>query len=50
MSNDVNFNDQMFLNSEAVYAQIEQGQYESPAQVEAALMTAQLDASQNQSH
>lgn len=39
------FEDQMFLASEAVYAQIERGQCQD---VEAALMQAQADASDSQ--
>lgn len=43
MTDDLTFAQRMFLESEAVYAQIEQG--ECP-DVEAALMDAQLRASQ----
>lgn len=39
---DPNFNDRMFLASEAVYASIERGEHPD---VDAALMDAQLDAS-----
>lgn len=42
---DPNFADRMFLAGEATYQAIERGEYTNPAQVEAALMQAQADAS-----
>ncbi|WP_239149738.1 hypothetical protein [Streptomyces sp. SID12501] len=44
MSEDLNFQDRMFLESQAVYQSIVDGQ--APNDVEAALMEAQLRASQ----
>jgi hypothetical protein len=47
METDVSFADRMFMGGEAVYTAIEQGQYSSPSDVDAALMDTQLAASQD---
>lgn len=45
---DPNFADRMFLAGEATYQAIERGEYTNPAQVEAALLQAQADSSDEQ--
>ncbi len=45
-----NFQDRMYLGSQAVYSAIERGEYTNPGQVEAALMNAQANASEGESN
>ncbi len=47
---DLNFNDRMYMEGEAVYASIERGDYSSPQQVEAALMDGHVRASGDDEH